>query len=48
MLLDLVRAIAALLVCVEHWRNLLYVDYRQIAGHRSLFAVPYVSGVLIL
>lgn len=41
-LLDLVRAIAALLVCLEHWRNLLYVDYRQIAAHRSLFAVPYV------
>jgi|SRR3984957_14003480 peptidoglycan/LPS O-acetylase OafA/YrhL len=41
-LLDLVRAIAALLVCFEHWRNLLYVDYRQIAAHRALFAVPYV------
>jgi peptidoglycan/LPS O-acetylase OafA/YrhL len=41
-LLDLVRAIAALLVCLEHWRNLLYVDYRQIAMHRSLLAVPYV------
>jgi peptidoglycan/LPS O-acetylase OafA/YrhL len=41
-LLDLVRAIAALLVCLEHWRNLLYVNYGQIAAHRSLFAVPYV------
>jgi peptidoglycan/LPS O-acetylase OafA/YrhL len=41
-LLDLVRAVAALLVCVEHWRNLLYVDYRQIAAHRSLLAIPYV------
>jgi len=41
-LLDLVRAGAALLVCLEHWRNLLYVDYRQIAAHRTLFAVPYV------
>src|SRR6202012_2884676 len=41
-LLDLVRAIAALLVCLEHWRNLLYVNYGQIAGHRALFAVPYV------
>jgi peptidoglycan/LPS O-acetylase OafA/YrhL len=41
-LLDLVRAIAALLVCLEHWRNLLYVGYRQIAMHRSLLAVPYV------
>ncbi len=41
-LLDLVRAVAALLVCLEHWRNLLYVGYRQIAMHRSLLAVPYV------
>lgn len=41
-LLDLVRAVAALLVCLEHWRNLLYVDYPQIAAHRSLLAVPYV------
>ncbi len=40
--LDLVRAVAALLVCLEHWRNLLYVDYPQIAAHRSLLAVPYV------
>jgi peptidoglycan/LPS O-acetylase OafA/YrhL len=41
-LLDLVRAVAALIVCLEHWRNLLFVDYRQIAAHRALFAVPYV------
>jgi peptidoglycan/LPS O-acetylase OafA/YrhL len=41
-LLDLVRAVAALIVCLEHWRNLLFVDYRQIAAHRELFAVPYV------
>jgi len=41
-LLDLVRAVAALLVCLEHWRNLLYVNYGEIAAHRSLFAVPYV------
>jgi len=41
-LLDLVRAIAALLVCFEHWRNLLFVDYGQIASHRSLFALLYV------
>jgi peptidoglycan/LPS O-acetylase OafA/YrhL len=41
-LLDLVRALAALLVCLEHWRNLLYVNYGQIAGHRALFALPYV------
>ena len=41
-LLDLARVIAALLVCLEHWRNLFYVDYRQISEHRALFAVPYV------
>lgn len=41
-LLDLVRAIAALLVCLEHWRSLFYVDYWQITAHRPLFAVPYV------
>jgi peptidoglycan/LPS O-acetylase OafA/YrhL len=41
-LLDLIRGLAALLVCLEHWRNLLYVDYGQIAVHRTLFAVPYV------
>src|SRR5579875_3926660 len=41
-LLDLLRALAALLVCLEHWRNLFYVDYGQIASHRILFALPYV------
>jgi peptidoglycan/LPS O-acetylase OafA/YrhL len=41
-LLDLIRALAALLVCLEHWRALLYVDYGQLAGHKLLFAVPYV------
>jgi peptidoglycan/LPS O-acetylase OafA/YrhL len=41
-LLDLTRALAALLVCLEHWRNLLYVDYGQISSHRILFALPYV------
>jgi len=41
-LLDLVRAVAALLVCLEHWRNLLYVDYQSIAARRSLLAIPYV------
>ncbi len=40
--LDLMRGIAALIVCLEHWRNLLYVDYRQINSHRFLFAMPYV------
>ena len=40
--LDLMRGIAALIVCLGHWRNLLYVDYRQIDSHRVLFAMPYV------
>jgi peptidoglycan/LPS O-acetylase OafA/YrhL len=30
-LLDAVRALAALLVCVEHWRNLLFLDFDQLA-----------------
>ncbi|MGA8669520.1 MAG: acyltransferase [Terracidiphilus sp.] len=36
------RGIAALIVCLEHWRNLIYVDFRQIDSHRALFAMPYV------
>ncbi|WP_162173483.1 hypothetical protein [Pseudacidobacterium ailaaui] len=39
-LLDLLRALAALLVCLEHWRNLFYVDYGQIASHRILLRSP--------
>jgi peptidoglycan/LPS O-acetylase OafA/YrhL len=30
------------MVCLEHWRNLLYVDYGQIAAHKRLLTVPYV------
>lgn len=41
-LLDLMRGIAAFIVCLEHWRNLLYVDYWHINSHRALFALPYV------
>ena len=41
-LLDLTRGISALLVCLEHWRNLLYVDYRSIESHRAFFAIAYV------
>jgi peptidoglycan/LPS O-acetylase OafA/YrhL len=41
-LLGLVRFLAALLVCGEHWRNMLFVDYHQIGVHRLLYALPYV------
>lgn len=40
--LDLLRGLAAIVVCLEHWRNLLFVDYPTVAQHRTLFAVPYV------
>jgi peptidoglycan/LPS O-acetylase OafA/YrhL len=39
--LDLLRGFAALMVCLEHWRNLLFVDYSQIARHSALLAIPY-------
>jgi peptidoglycan/LPS O-acetylase OafA/YrhL len=43
--LDLIRGTAALLVCLEHWRQLLYVDYRQIYFHRAFFKMLYaVTG----
>src|ERR1700744_2946758 len=41
-LLDLMRALAALVVCVEHWRNFFFVDYNQVHDHRALFAVFYI------
>ena len=41
-LLDLVRALAALVVVAEHWRNMLFVDYHQLPSHRLLWAVPYL------
>ncbi len=41
-LLDLLRGTAAVLVLLEHWRNMLFVDYLQLETHRSLLAVPYV------
>jgi hypothetical protein len=31
-----------MLVCLEHWRSLLYIDYPQIGSHRALFALPYL------
>jgi peptidoglycan/LPS O-acetylase OafA/YrhL len=43
-LLDAVRALAALVVCLEHWRNLFFVDYPQIQStHRWLYALFYIS-----
>lgn len=41
-LLDLIRGLAAIAVCLEHWRNILFVDYAQIHSHRLAFAIPYV------
>jgi peptidoglycan/LPS O-acetylase OafA/YrhL len=41
-LLDLVRGLAALLVVGEHWRNLLFVDYRDLQQHKGLWMVPYL------
>src|ERR1700742_1036888 len=32
--LDLLRGVAALLVCLFHWRYLLFVDYSQITAYR--------------
>jgi peptidoglycan/LPS O-acetylase OafA/YrhL len=41
-ILDAIRGLAALIVCVEHWRNLLFVDYRQLLHHKLALLVPYV------
>ncbi|MCU1322065.1 MAG: hypothetical protein JWM43_1714 [Acidobacteriaceae bacterium] len=41
-LFDLFRGLAALLVFLEHGRNLLFVDYPDLVSHRLLLAVPYV------
>jgi peptidoglycan/LPS O-acetylase OafA/YrhL len=40
--LDLLRAVAALLVLLGHWRDVFFVDYPQLASHRALWAAPYV------
>jgi len=40
-LLDLVRGLAAFVVCLTHWRNLFFVDYYKIPRHRLLYAIPY-------
>lgn len=43
-LLDLLRALAAFLVLLSHWKIMFFVDYPQIPAHKWLFAVPYVLG----
>ena len=42
-LLDLLRGLAAVLVLVDHGRNMLFVDYPMLTGgHPMLAAVPYL------
>ena len=41
-LLDAVRGMAAVVVLLEHWRNLFFVDYKDIPAHRLLLAPLYV------
>lgn len=41
-LLDALRGVAALLVCVGHWRYFLFIDYPQLPTHRGWFFLPYV------
>lgn len=41
-LLDLLRGLAAVFVLLEHWRNILFVDFRDVAAHRWLWAPAYV------
>ena len=41
-LLDLVRGLAALLVLLEHWRNIFFIDYPQIIAHRALLSGFYL------
>jgi peptidoglycan/LPS O-acetylase OafA/YrhL len=40
-LLDLMRGLAALLVLLGHWRNLVFVDFPKVASHRLLLSLPY-------
>lgn len=40
-LLDLLRGLAALMVLLEHWRNLLFIDYPQLAAHKLAMILPY-------
>ncbi len=39
---DLLRAMAALFVLLEHGRNFLFVDFRQLTTHRQLLAPLYL------
>jgi peptidoglycan/LPS O-acetylase OafA/YrhL len=39
--LDVLRGSAAILVLVDHWRNLFFLHYHEVHDHRLLFAVPY-------
>lgn len=41
-LLDLLRGLAALLVLGDHWRNLLFIDYRDVTAHRKALFLPYL------
>ncbi len=42
---DALRGVAAFLVLLEHWRNLLFVDFTEIVTHRVWFVVLYgLSG----
>lgn len=41
-LLDLIRGVAATMVLLEHWRNMLFVDYSQLPHYRFLLALPYL------
>lgn len=40
-LLDLLRGLAALMVLLGHWRNLLFIDYPQLTAHKLMLLVPY-------
>lgn len=41
-LLDLLRGLAAIVVLLDHWRNVLFFDYGQLPRWRLMAAVPYV------
>jgi peptidoglycan/LPS O-acetylase OafA/YrhL len=40
--LDAIRGIAALLVCLGHWRRVLFVPFRDVISHRALMTVAYL------
>jgi peptidoglycan/LPS O-acetylase OafA/YrhL len=39
---DLLRGLAAIFVLLEHWRNLLFVDFPQLTAHKFAFAGFYI------